>query len=50
MMAEIAMKAKILKKRLREDPNSVVEILRLIDKLEDDMLVCLEEFDRSSAK
>lgn len=50
MMAEIAMKARILKKRLKDDPNSVVDILRKIDVLEDEMLVCLVEFEKSGTK
>ncbi len=50
MMAEIAMKAKILRKKLSDDPNAVVEILSKIDRLEEEMLFCLEEFEKSLAK
>jgi hypothetical protein len=50
MMAEIAMKAKLLKKRLKDDPNCVVEVLRKIDVLEEEMLVCLVEFESLGSK
>ena len=50
MMAEIVMKAKILRKKLSDNPNDIVEILCKINRLEDDMLFCLEEFEKSLAK
>lgn len=49
-MAEISMKAKLLKERLKKHPELVVEILDYIDLLEIEMLLCLSEFECLMAK
>jgi hypothetical protein len=47
MMAEIAMKAKILRERLRKSPESVLEVLGKLERLEGDMVFCLFELERA---
>jgi len=47
MMAEIAMKAKILRERLRKSPGSVFEILVKLERLEEEMVLCLFELERA---
>ena len=46
MMSEIAMKAKILRNRLKKSPEMVVEILKDIERLEEEMLLCVVNFER----
>lgn len=46
MMAEISMRAKILKQKLKKSPETVVEILGDIESLEEEMLVCIANFER----
>ena len=47
MMAEIAMKAKILRERLQKSPGSVFEILGKLERLEEEMVLCLFELERA---
>lgn len=47
MMAEIAMKAKILRERLRKNPGSVFEILVKLKRLEEETVLCLFELERA---
>jgi len=44
MLAEISMKAKMLKGRLREDPDSVEDVIWEIERLEGDLLDAVVEF------
>jgi hypothetical protein len=50
MMAEIAMKSKLLKQRLKEDPEAIFDILRSIDVLERDMAICMVKFEDAIAR
>jgi len=50
VLSEISMRAKILKDKLREDPNSVFEVLSSIEKLEDELLLVVSNFDPSRHK
>jgi len=47
MMAEIAMKAKILQEKLKKSPGSVFEILGKLERLEEEMVLCLFELERT---
>lgn len=38
MMAEVLMKAKLLRQKLKKNPNLLVEILNSMDSLEDEMV------------
>ena len=40
------MKAKILRNRLKKSPEMVVEILKDIERLEEEMLLCVVNFER----
>lgn len=50
MIAEIAMKAKILRQKLRSDPKMVKEVHKSLDLLEFEMFMCMLEFEKSMAK
>ena len=50
MMAEIAMKAKLLKQKLKKNPESIVDILKSIDVLERDMAICMVKFEDAIAR
>lgn len=45
MIAEIAMKARLLRARLKKDPDSVVEVAMRLDVLEHEMFLCMVEFE-----
>jgi hypothetical protein len=47
MMAEIAMKAKMLREKLKNKPESVFEILVETERLEEEMVLCLFEFEKT---
>ncbi len=49
-MAEICMKAKILREKLKKNPNSIVDILKSIENLEEEMILCVEKFNSLSTK
>lgn len=46
MMAEIVMKARLLRQKLRKNPAKVVEVHKSIDKLENEMVACLLKLDK----
>jgi hypothetical protein len=46
MMAEIAMKARILREKLKKNPDSVFEVLGKLEFLEEEMILCLFEFEK----
>lgn len=50
MIAEITMKAKMLRQKLRSNPKKVKEIHKSLDLLEFEMFVCMLEFDKLMAK
>lgn len=50
MIAEIAMKAKLLRAKLKNDPGSVAEVGRSLDVLEKEMFLCMVEFNEVMAK
>lgn len=45
VLAEIAMKAKILKEKLKNDPGSVFDVLYSIERLEDELLLSISNFE-----
>lgn len=47
MMAEIAMKARILREKLKNRPESVFEVLGKLERLEEEMVLCLFEIERA---
>ncbi len=50
MIAEISMKAKLLRTKLKNDPSSVREVSRSLDVLEKEMFLCMVEFNEVMAK
>lgn len=44
------MKAKILKERLKDNPDSVFDILLSIERLEDELLLAISNFGMTSHK
>ena len=50
VLAEISMRAKILKSKLKDSPNSVQEILFAIERLEDELLEAIFNFDSQAHK
>ena len=50
MMSEICMKAKMLRNKLKDDPDSVREVHFALDRLEEDMVECLAEFESSMTR
>lgn len=50
MMAEIAMKARMLREKIRSNPGSISEVLESLKVLEADMFICLLEFEDSMAR
>lgn len=49
MMAEVAMKARLLRARLKKDPDSLSEVLIRLDALEQEMFLCMIEFEDAMA-
>lgn len=47
ILAEISMKAKILRQRLKKEPDAVEEILAKIERLEDELLEAVGFFSDS---
>jgi membrane-bound lytic murein transglycosylase MltF len=45
MIAEVAMKARMLRAKLKKDPDSVVEVATRLEALEQEMFLCMVEFD-----
>lgn len=45
MIAEVAMKARLLRERLKKCPESVSEVSVRLDVLEQEMFLCMIEFE-----
>jgi hypothetical protein len=45
MMSEICMKAKILREKLKRDPESAPEVFKSIESLESEMILCVSKFE-----
>lgn len=45
MIAEVAMKARLLRERLKKNPDSVSEVSIRLDALEQEMFLCMIEFE-----
>lgn len=45
VLAEITMKAKILRAKLKDDPDSVCQILESIERLEDELFEAIFNFE-----
>lgn len=50
VLSEISMRAKILRERLRDDPDSVFDILPSIERLEDELLMAISNFGSNPHK
>lgn len=48
VIAEISMSAKLLKRRLRKDPDSVERVLGEIERLEDELMDAYDQYERES--
>lgn len=48
VIAEISMKAKLLKRRLKKDPDSVERVLGEIERLEDELLDAFRQYQEDS--
>ena len=50
VLAEISMRAKILKSKLKDSPDSVQDILFAIERLEDELLEVIFNFESQAHK
>jgi len=49
IMSEICMKAKILRDKLKKNPDLVEELLESLESLEEEMVVCVNKFNSFSS-
>lgn len=49
VIAEISMRAKLLKKKIRDNPDSVDSVIVEIERLEDELLEAFQSFEKKKS-